>query len=160
MALCAPGDALAQAQTRTFVISKDKVSAPAIVLPQDQKLMLEAAKKMTDMDYKGAEALYGQALAVNGGNIDAYLQRGLARRDLGNIAGMEADARQAIALVNARLAQAPNDADLYYQRSLGARLLKRFDDAEKDLRAAIRLSSSTKWNNDLKALELERRMAP
>lgn len=156
-----PGLALAQTQTRTFVINKNgKAATPGLMLPQDQKLMLAAAKKMSEREYKEAERLYGQALAANGSNINAYLQRGLVRRDLGNQAGMEADARQALSLVNARLAQDGNNANLYYQKSLGERLLKQFDAAEQDLRTAIRLSNKSEWNTDLKALELERRMMP
>lgn len=156
---CLPLAAAAQT-THTFVVKNGKTARPALTIAPDQKLMLEAAKKMTERDYKQAEALYSKALAANGGNINAYLQRGLARRDLGNLQGMEADARQAITLANAKLAQDTNNANLYYQRSLGERLLRRFDEAEKDLRAAIRLSNKLEWNNDLKALELERRMVP
>lgn len=121
--------------------------------------MLAAAGKMSEGKLKEAEILYSQALAANGGNVNAYLQRALARRDLGDTEGMATDARQAVALISARLEQNPGKANLYYQRSLAERLLRQFDAAEKDLRAAIRLSNKSEWTNDLTALELERKMA-
>lgn len=150
----------ASAQTQTFVIKKSgAAAAPALTISQDQKLMLAAAGKMSEGKLKEAEILYSQALAANGGNVNAYLQRALARRDLGDTEGMATDARQAVALISARLEQNPGKANLYYQRSLAERLLRQFDAAEKDLRAAIRLSNKSEWTNDLTALELERKMA-
>lgn len=151
-----------QAQTKqTFVFKDGKVqnAGTKIVIPKEQAIMFEAAKKTTARDYKAADTLYTKAIAINNGNISAYLQRGLVRRQLGDERGAGADAERAIALVNLRLKQAPDDAELYYQRSLGARLLGQFNAAEKDLRYAISLSSRSEWENDLKALELEKRMA-
>lgn len=147
--------------TAAFVVAGGTVQAkPAMtVISQDQRLMLTGAKYMATGDFRAAETSYSQAIAANANNINAHSQRALARRELGNTAGMEADARRVIALVNASLPQNPNSADLYYQRSLAERLLKQFDNAEKDLRQAIQLNNNGQWDNDLKAIQLEKRMA-
>ncbi len=131
----------------------------ALAIPHDQVIIINAAKEMAAGDYKAAEASYSKAIAVNASNANAYLQRALARRELGDAAGMTADAKHAVALVTQALSRNATSADLYYQRSLGKRLLKQFDDAEHDLRQAIQLNRNAQWDNDLKALQLERKMA-
>jgi tetratricopeptide (TPR) repeat protein len=139
------------------VIGGDK--SPSMIISDDQKYMFEASKKFMDMDFKGAEALYSRAIDANEGNANAWLQRGVVRRELGDVRGMASDAQRALIITEAAMRQNPNDADLYYQKSLAERLLKRFDVAEQDLRQAMRLSNSRKWETDLKAIALERKMA-
>jgi tetratricopeptide (TPR) repeat protein len=123
----------------------------------DQKLMLEAAKKVVSNDYKSAEALYDQAISINGSNMDAYLQRGIVRRELGNQAGAESDGRTVVALANSSLQLAPNDANLYHRRGMGLRLVRDFDNAKADISRAIQMSGQLSWKTDLQAIELERK---
>src|SRR4051812_8936471 len=118
MALLAPSLVLAQT-TQTFTLRNGKaVTAPGIAgapakiqISEDQKLMFAAARKMMEKDYQGAEALYTKAISVNNGNSNAYLQRGMVRRELHDSAGMIADARVVATLANNGLRQHPNNAD-------------------------------------------------
>jgi hypothetical protein len=54
-----------------------------------------------------------QAIAINGRNIEAYLQRAVVRREMHNDDGMSSDANTVIALANDALQQNPNDPNLY-----------------------------------------------
>lgn len=130
-----------------------------LALGPEQKLMFQATNKFVQLDYKGAETLYTQAIAMNGNNANAYVQRGAVRRELHNTAGMKSDAERAIVLLNANLEQNTNNADLYYQRSLAHRLLKQFDAAEQDLQKAMQIANRAEWETDMKAIALERKMA-
>lgn len=122
------------------------------------KLMLEASGKFVAGDYAAAEALYTQALSLNSSHPDAYLQRGLVRRELGNDTGARADAQAAFPLIEA-MAKGASQAQTHVRRSQAYRLLGRFDEAEAELRQAMRLTGSREWETDLKAIALERRMA-
>ena len=124
---------------------------------QEQQWMFEASGKFLHRDYKGAEEGYTKVLQSNNRHIDAYLQRAAVRREMDNGAGMQSDAKTALTLIDSELQQR-SDADLYYERSLANRLLKQFDAAEQDLRKAMSLNKSANWDNDLKAIALERKM--
>jgi Flp pilus assembly protein TadD len=174
LVLCLPLSA--QAETRTFVIQKGKVTSstgatsaipggvvassgkPQVVITDDQKLMFDASKQVMARDFTAAEATYTKVLGMNSGNIEAYLQRGIVRRELGNKTGMASDARTAVSLANAQLQVTPRDPNLYYQRAMGLRLLRQFAQAKQDLRTAMQLSGNTNWETDLKAIELEEKM--
>jgi len=155
-----PAQVYAQAQTQ-FIINgapaTGGTSGNTLQISSDQKLMLEAAKKVVSNDYPGAEALYNQAISMNGGNMDAYLQRGIVRRELGNDAGAQADGRMVVNIANSGLQAAPNDANLYYHRGMGLRLLKDFGGAKADVSKAIQMSGQLSWKTDLQAIELEAR---
>lgn len=150
----------AEAQTR-FIINgmpaggKGAAGGARIEISQDQKLMLEAAKKVMASDFKGAETLYDQAISINSGNIDAYLQRGIVRRELGDQAGAAADGRKVVEMANRSLTLTPNDATLYHRRGMGLRLMKDFSDAKADISKAIQMSGQLSWKTDLQAVELE-----
>lgn len=144
-------------QTR-FVINGVPASSSGngqFQIGQDQKLILEAAKKVVNNDYEGAEELYNKAISINGSNIDAYLQRGIVRRELGDQAGAAADGRAVVNMANSSLALAPNDATLYHRRGMGLRLLKDFERAKSDIVRAIQMSGQLSWKTDLQAIELE-----
>lgn len=123
----------------------------------DQKLLFEAAKKVMSRDFKGAEDLYSQALSINKSNIDAYLQRGVVRRELGDAAGVASDGQATVTLANMGLKNNPNDPNLYYKRGMGFRLLKNYDQAEKDISAAIGMGGQPTWQTDLQAIKFERK---
>lgn len=124
---------------------------------EDQKLMFEAAGKVVKNDFKGAEAIYNQVLSRNGSNIEAFLQRGIVRRELGDVQGAASDGRSVVTLANGKLRQNPNDAYSYHQRGMGLRLLRDYENARADISKAIQLSGQTSWKNDLKAIELEQK---
>lgn len=144
--------ALAQTAQRTLI-----VGAGNLQITNDQKLMLEAANKFITRDYAAAENLYTQALAVNSGNVDAYLQRAAVRREMHNANGMASDAKMAVTLADSALQQNPNDPNLYYRRGMGYRLLGQFDQARSDIASGMRIGGPDTWNTDLEAIELERR---
>lgn len=143
----------AAAQTQTFVFG----NAPNIQLSNDQKIMLEAANKLVQRDYRSAEGMYTQAIALNGSNIEAYLQRAVARREMGDQNGMAADATTVINLSNSQLQQNPRDPTLYYQRGMGYRLLRQFDQARNDITTGMQIGGKSNWKTDLQAIELERK---
>lgn len=121
----------------------------------DQQLMFDAAKKVVNRDYHGAETIYNQVIAMNGHNIDAYVQRGIVRREQGNAAGAAADGKAAVTLADASLANNANNPMLYYQRGMGYRLLKNYAQAKQDVATGIKLGGSENWNTDIQAINLE-----
>ena len=133
---------------------------PKIQIAGDQKLIFEADGHVVKRDYQGAESLYTQAIALNGGNTEAYLQRGFVRREMGNGAGAADDGRNAVGLANTALAANPGDANLYHERGMGFRLMRDFDHARADLQKAIQLSGQMSWQTDLQAMELEQKAGP
>ena len=120
-----------------------------------QKLMLQADGKVMHHDYSSAENLYSQVIAMDGNNIDAYLQRGIIRREMKNTDGAASDGQTAVTLANAALQQRPNDPNLYYKRGMGFRLIRNFDQAKKDIAAGINLGGPEAWKTDLQAVILE-----
>lgn len=179
MVLCL-SQASAQAQTmkQTFVIKDGKLvgstgqgpvaaaagnngaASPAIApVSPSQQLIFDANKKILQGDYASAEALYNKAIALDGNNASAYLQRGVVRREMKNEPGMRADAQMAVALLNQKLQADNRNAGAYHERSMAYRLLKQFDAAKQDLTLAIQLSGNARWQTDMTALELERKMA-
>ena len=147
---------VSQAETK-FIINGAPAGGGKIQISPEQKLMLEAAKKVVSNDYKTAESLYDQALTINGSNMDAYLQRGIVRRELGNESGAASDGRAVVNLANSSLQLNPNDASLYHRRGMGLRLLKDYDNAQADITRAIQMSGQLSWKTDLQAIELERK---
>lgn len=146
---------VAQTVQQTFVFG----GGSNVQFSNDQKIMLEAAGKLVQRDYSTAENLYTQAIAINGRNIEAYLQRAVVRREMHNDDGMSSDANTVIALANDALQQNPNDPNLYYQRGMGFRLLRQFDQARDDITNGMRIGGKDNWKTDLKAIELERKTA-
>jgi tetratricopeptide (TPR) repeat protein len=157
--LAAAGFAAASsAQTQTMVIQNGKMAQTGgvqIQIGADLQLMFDAQQKVMKHDYRGAEASYSRAIAANGGNIEAYLQRAVTRRELGDVRGEASDASTAITLANAALQSSPNNALLFYQRGMGFRLLRDFPQAKQDLATAIRMSGKPSWETELRATELE-----
>lgn len=125
----------------------------------EQKLMLSAPEYIYKQDYRGAEMVYSQVIAMNDHHISAYIQRGLVRREMGDGAGAMEDGRAAVILANEALQTNPNEAYLYYQRGSGFRLLKQFSQARTDIQYAMRLRGDQSWDLDLKAIDLEEKMA-
>jgi tetratricopeptide (TPR) repeat protein len=126
---------------------------------EESALMLQGAVKTMKRDFHAAEDIYSRIISMDNNNAEAYVQRGLVRRELKNTQGMEADANRAIVLIDAGLQQNPNDADLYYHRSTAERMLKNFDAAEQDLNQSIHLGKHGNFDTDWKAIALERKMA-
>ena len=146
------GSALAQTQ-QTFVLGH----GGNLQLSDDQKLMFEAANKFVARDYAGAESLYSQVIAINGRNIEAYIQRAAVRREMHNEGGTTSDAQTVIVLANNALQQNPRDPNLYHQRGMGYRLLRQFDQAENDINTGMTMGGRDSWKIDIKAIELERK---
>ncbi len=124
-----------------------------------QTAMLQAASMVMQQRYAEADALYTQAIAANPNAIDAYLQRSVARREMGNAQGSQADANTAVRLADAQLKANPGNAKLYYQRGTGYRWLKAYPQAQADLERAVQLTRGARWQSDLQALLLEKKMA-
>lgn len=131
-----------------------------VVLGQEQQLMLKAAQYVSKRDFASALPVYSQVLAMDGGNIEAYIQRSVVRSELNDAAGAEGDAVTAVSLSSALLAKDPNNAQLYYQRGTGYRLLKDFAHAKADINHAIQLAGGqhADWQSDLSAMNLEEKM--
>jgi tetratricopeptide (TPR) repeat protein len=150
----------AQAQTQRMVIENGKVaSASRPEVGGDQVLMLEAVGKVMQRDYRAAETLYSQAIAQNAGNLQAYIQRGLIRRELKDGQGAQSDGRAVVTLADRTLQRNSEDADAYQQRAMGYRLQGQFALAKEDMRMALKRQRKISWENDLKAIELEERMS-
>ena len=144
----------AQSTQQTFVLG----NGTNIQILPDQKIMFDAANKFVHRDFQGAEKLYSQVIAMNSGNIEAYLQRAAVRREMGNETGTASDAHSVIALSNNALQQNPNNPNLYYQRGMGFRLLRQFDQAKSDISTGMQIGGKTNWNTDLQAIDLERKI--
>lgn len=127
----------------------------------EQKLMLEASKKAMERDFRSAEALYSQAIAINPSSVRAYLQRGTVRREMGDVQGSARDAQQAASLAEANLSRDPGKGKWYYFRGSAYRLLRRYDLARADIEQALRLDpDESGWRTDLLAIALEEKMQP
>jgi tetratricopeptide (TPR) repeat protein len=158
------GDVKAQAQPQQkpqvqFVVNGAPMAqgGEKLQINEDQKLMFEAAGKVVKNDFKGAEAIYNQVLSRNNSNIEAFLQRGIVRRELGDLDGAVSDGRSVVTLANGKLRQNPNDAYSYHQRGMGLRLLKDYNNAKADISKAIQMSGQASWKTDLQAIELEQK---
>lgn len=151
--------ALAQTTTQTFVLGGPRGAGASVQIPPEQKMMFDAANKIVQRDFKDAESLYSQVIAMNRGNIEAYLQRAVVRREMGDEPGMQSDAGSVVTLANSALQQNPRDPTLYYQRGMGFRLLHQFDQAQSDIATGMRIGGKTNWQNDLQAIDLERKAA-
>lgn len=129
---------------------------------EEQKRMLEASQKVLKQDYAGALAIYDQIIAANGANTQAYLQRGIVRREMKDTAGSRADGAAALRLADMASQQSPQNAKVYYQRGSAHRLLGNFPEARADIEKAISLSPRPRsdWQADLRAIDLEAKMNP
>ncbi|MFO0389185.1 MAG: hypothetical protein ACK502_05640 [Alphaproteobacteria bacterium] len=136
-----------------------KQNSGAVAISESQRFMFKAQQSVMKKDLATAEALYTEAIARDGSNVQAYLHRGVVRRELHDYRGVDADARMAVTLANNVIRANPRDPDGYYERSMALRLLKQFDLARKDVLAAIQLGGKPSLSNDLQAIELERKMA-
>lgn len=174
-----PVSAYAQTTTQHFTIRNGKLvggdtaapqasgaassgnSGGGITLNSEQQYMIAALSALVQKDLPRAESLYSQVISMNGSNSEAYLQRGIARRESGDTHGMTSDAKMALTLLNNEIRQHPREVNLYRKRSMALRLLQSFDLAKKDLLTAMQLTgkSSVTLQNDMQAIELERRMA-
>jgi tetratricopeptide (TPR) repeat protein len=140
-------------------LSCSAAEAQGLRFSEDQKLIFEADQQVVKKDYKGAEGLYSEAIALNKNNIDAYLHRGTVRHELGDSGGVASDGQATVTLANTGLQNTPNDPNLYYKRGMGFRLLKNYDQAEKDISTGMRLGGQPTWQTDLQAIAFEKKAA-
>jgi tetratricopeptide (TPR) repeat protein len=129
-----------------------------IVIGDDQRLMFAAMQAAIKKDYKTAEDMYSRMIALNPRDTNAYLQRGIMRRQMGNEAGALADGKSVVILANTSLQADPRAGALYYMRGMGFRLLKDYTQAEKDVQTAITQGGPPEWKTDLRAIELEKKV--
>lgn len=134
-------------------------SSGGLVIGEAQQFIFKAQQSVLKGDWATAETLYSEAIARDGANLQAYLHRGVVRREKRDWRGVDADARMALALANRNVSAHPRDPDGYYERSMALRLLRQFDLAKKDVITAIQLGGKQSLRNDLQAIELERKMA-
>lgn len=121
-------------------------------------MMLEASQHVLKGEFPRAEILYSQVIATNPGNLQAYIQRAIVRREMKDRKGMEADAIEVLNQTNMGISKDPGNADLYYHRGTAFRLLKDFPKARADIQEAITLSPNDSWRQDLMAIDLEEKM--
>lgn len=126
--------------------------------PQTTQMEIEAAKLAVSGNFQDAIRLYDQILSVDQSNADAYLQRALMYRELGNESRCMADAAIALDLIERKFAQGSKKASLYRARANAKRLLRKFGEAKADMETAIKLSRSNKWVPDLQAIYLEEKI--
>lgn len=124
------------------------------------KMELVAATLAVEGDYHGAIAKYSQIIASDPTQIDAYLQRGLLYREIGQLPKSLGDAAIAERFVELRFSEGKSSAKLYYQRAMAKRLRKDYTGAKADLQTAMRMKRNHKWHNDWQALLLEEKMKP
>ncbi|NBX03454.1 MAG: hypothetical protein EBR02_05250 [Alphaproteobacteria bacterium] len=117
--------------------------------------MLQAVQKTMMGDYKGAESEYSRVISINPQKVEAYLQRGVVRRELGNISGSQADGKAASNLATASIQKNPQDAEAYHQRGMAARLLGNYPQAKQDLEMSLSLGGNPDWKNDVRDTALE-----
>lgn len=159
------------AQTHSFKIRDGKVVSnggqaaqqagdAATAANREQQYMFAALSALMQKDYAQAERLYSQVIQHNQANSEAFLQRAVVQRELRNVPAMKADAKVALRLLTAEIRLQPRKHRLYHQRSMALRLLGAFDHAKKDLLTAVQLKgkSTLAYQNDLRAIELEKRM--
>jgi tetratricopeptide (TPR) repeat protein len=141
------------------IVAGDKQNSGNVALSEAQQLIFKAQQSLMKGDFASAEALYSEAIARDSSNVQAYLHRGVVRRERHEWRGVDADARMAVTLANGTIQANPRDPDGYYDRSLALRLLQQYDLAKKDVQTAIQLGGKASLRNDLQAIELERKMA-
>lgn len=121
--------------------------------------MLKAAQYVIEQKFGEAEVIYSSVISNNPKNLQAYIQRSIARRELGNKRGMETDAVEVINISQIEMQQRPDDASLYYSRGTAYRLLRDYAKARADIEYALRLSpENAGWKQDLQAIALEEKM--
>ncbi len=134
-------------------------SAQLLQVGPAQQLMLTAAQAVMKQDYNEALTLYNQAIATDPGNIEAYLQRGVIRRQMKDETGARADGDTALQLADNAIAANPGNAMLYHQRSMANRLRLQFRQAREDAQRAQQLPGANgAWENDVNAIILEEKM--
>ncbi len=79
---------IVQAQASQAVVAQAKVT----------DLLNQGQAKAKRGDYQGAIVAYNQAIQVNPKHTDAYIYRGLARHDLGDLSRAKSDFEQAVHL--------------------------------------------------------------
>ncbi len=139
-------------------VANAPLHAEVIKIAPEQQYMLKAAQYVMAKKFQEAESLYSQVIAANNQYIDAYLQRAVIRRELGNQNGSAGDAVIATRLADRLLQNSPQNARLYYQRASGYRLLKEFAKARADYNMALSLNNTSAWRADLQAMALEEKM--
>lgn len=132
--------------------------AAKLIISPAQQLLLEASQFVSKKDFASAEQIYSQIISSDGGNIDAYLQRAVVRREMDNHQGSKRDATMVTRLANATLQRDPDDAESFYHRGKAHRLLYNFEQAKKDIITAIKLSGKNRWRTELQAIALEEKI--
>ncbi|MBF2004954.1 tetratricopeptide repeat protein [Chlorogloeopsis fritschii PCC 9212] len=102
-------------------------------------------EKARQKDYAGAIEEFNHAIQLNPYFGEAYLQRGLAYYDLGNILHAVSDYTEALKLN-------PESIEAYYCRALARVALKNFPGALKDVNQAIFLNSNYASAYNLRAI--------
>ncbi len=128
-------------------------TAPA--LDEEGMLMISAIQKTMQQDYRGAENDCTRVISINPYNTDAYLQRGVIRRLLGNEQGAYADGQSAYTIASGQLSKNPRNPEAYHQRGMAARLMGNYALAKQELRTSLELGGDPDWKNDLRDTDLE-----
>lgn len=91
------------------VHAQSSTQPPLSIQNQEFDLSQQGEDKLKNGDYEGALKIYNQVLQLNAKDDKAYVNRGLARFNLGNKSGAMEDFDQALELN-------PNNAEAYRQR--------------------------------------------
>ncbi|MEI8186381.1 MAG: tetratricopeptide repeat protein [Chlorobiaceae bacterium] len=96
-----------------------------------KSFLLSGEAKFKSKDFNGAIADYTKALELNPKYVEAYLNRGLAKRSVGDAEGAKVDLKKSI-----DLDPTPKDAAAYYYRALAKSALGDNDGALSDFKKA------------------------
>jgi len=96
-----------------------------------KSFLLSGEEKFKAKDYSGAIADYSKALELKPGFPEAYLNRGFAKRTIGDTEGAKIDFKKSI-----EVDPTPKDAAAYYQRALAKSALGDKDGAFSDFKRA------------------------
>ena len=127
---------------------------------QKGQSMIDATLKETKQDFKGAESIYTQVIAMNPDDPAAYIKRGNARKNMEMKKEGTKDLEKGLNIVLDAITKDPENPELYYLKATAMGHLSNFDAAIEAMKKAIKLKPGEKtYEFGLTALEMQKKFA-